>query len=522
MQTVLCVDVSSEPAHAVVVALSGKSLEVLEHYTARLNGELSRQRMLAPADASSLVTDEVTTGEGNGAEHPLVTHASDEHTNALTTLLSQVRSKWTEAVLIVPPYDYLSLNVELPFADKKSIDKVIDLEVQDLVPFEIEDFLVSHLATAPVNAVSAEPRFDVHVGIIPRIYMRNVMQLCRKAKIEPIVVTTPTSILAAPYHIAPDFFQQDSAVICERGSFIFLVTCIDGQLRADRTFSQSDYTFSSNGSAFPAGREGGSELVVIDLKLSISAAERRYGRNFEKIYLVGSMFSPGELQQSLGRPVEKFTLSEFVKLENEDGSLAALSSLLVRDQEPAPVLSNFRVNEFSYSPQLTELFRGLRAIGPYAALFLACFCAYLIISYSLGAFHEHRLRSAMHEQLRKVMPDVAIPAGQEFETLQGEVTRLRNQLNDVAPLSSRSPLDLLSELAQIVPKVPGIALRSVKIRDTKVIISGTGQEYGNIEDLGKALRQSKVFKRVKEGESSGPAGVGGVRTFSYEAWVDES
>ena len=76
---------------------------------------------------------------------------------------SQLQHSWETALLIVNGTGHISFNLELPFADEKKIAKLIAPEVQDQIPFDLEESILSyrHVGTTP------ESQADFHVQLLP-------------------------------------------------------------------------------------------------------------------------------------------------------------------------------------------------------------------------------------------------------------------------------------------------------------------------------------------------------------------
>src|SRR5690606_33273781 len=126
---ILSIDVTDHPARAVAVKVEGRKVEILEERSAPLEGLFSPSQLLQLGDSSIL------NGNGQGADPqsssgPLNTNTDAAPSLAINTfqeLISSVQTPWTSAILIIPPYESHSLNVELPFGDPKNIDKILDL-----------------------------------------------------------------------------------------------------------------------------------------------------------------------------------------------------------------------------------------------------------------------------------------------------------------------------------------------------------------------------------------------------------
>lgn len=497
MQTILSLDLSSTTAELVVANVEGKHIEIIESYSFDTGN-----RFLDLLNGSHSI---LPAGENQSAD------PQQEGENPIIEILSHVKSQWTNAVLTIPPADYLALNLELPFGDSRSINRIIDLEIQDLVPFEISDFHVSHKsigaiengapATEHVNA-----KFDIHVGIISKIFFNKIMALCHKANFEPFIVTTPCAVLGAVKELAPLYFAENSAILLERLPDFYLITCFDGAIRGERIISNL---------------KGDARDILLDLKLFISGSEKRYGRNVEKVYYFGKSFAAQDLQGSLARTVENLELKEFLPIESDNSQIALLGAVYGEENNSSLIISNLRARQHAYNQRIKYLLKGLKSLLPITGIFLLCWITYVAGTYLMQQYQISRLTNAINYQIVKALPGVEIPAGSELQTLQAENQKLEEQMNDISSLSSMTPLDLLLEVSKDLPSTLGVTIKAVKIKDNKIVLEGLAAKYSDVDNVRKILERNTVFQRVKKGDNPSFGAYSGMRPFSFEVWVKE-
>lgn len=523
MQSILSIDLSTEPAHAVVLTIDGKDIQVIERHSVNLGNYLKKllSESLENAEQPVVESTEENSEDSLDTESPTEATTTVVDTSPLVSLLKKVESHWTNAILVVPGHNYVSVNLELPFGNNRNLSKILELEVQDLVPFDVADFLVAHKSIAQINNGSeTNPNFDIHAGIIPRDFIRSIIKECKQASFEPIIVTTPTSILGAVYLLAPQYFAENSAVIFESLPSYYILTCVDGLVRGDRTLIHSSFAPTNNGNAVPSLENAG-KILLRDLKLSLASTERRYNKTLDKVYFIGSQFSASELQQTLGRHVESVTVNELIPTEEHSESIATLAAVFGQDDNVNQILNNFRVREFSYSPQLKELFRGARALAPYALAFFASLFIYLVCSYGISSYHISRITSAMTSQIRTAIPTLQSEPGKELVALQIENQKLEEQLKDVSSLTTLTPIDLLAEISKDIKSVAKVNITAIKIKDNKIVVEGSAQSYEEVDKLQRVLQKKPLYERIKKGEHTGFTTSTGTRPFSFEVWIKE-
>ncbi len=504
MQTVLAIDTTVEPAQAHLVRVGGKALEVIESHSSNLGAQLSQAEFSAlKAEAfhsfkqslsgASTVTPQT---EGDAADN-----SREEGARILKTiaqgfkdLVNKFQSPWTTSVLIVPTPDYLSINMDLPFKEQKSISRIINFEVQDVVPFDVNDFLIQPRFISARSPGS----YDVHVSLIFKSFVRNVLNVCKFGNIEPLIVTTPASVIAALYHLAPDYFVDNSAVILCQERFYSLAFKIDGEVRCDRVL---------DGQLYDASRGPGSLTVLSDIKLSLAHVERRYERKIERIFFVGDPESASFFKQSLGRSVEVVNLKEFVRASqsqqtNQDQlslGVAGLSALFAQDVKPPQILTNFRVNEFAFSPQLQELFGGLKKLLPYFGALLLAVAVTLLGLYASRQVYRAKLESTISEYVRAALPDTPIAVeGMELAVLSGESQKMATTLKDLGSLSSMSPLAVflhvsndMKEAARDLKNKEGTDATELTIKSGVIFVKGNVPDYSAADSIRQHMERVK-------------------------------
>ena len=492
MQQVLSIDTTSEPAHISVFRVDGRKLEVLEQKSLP-QSELGFQYHEEPAASSSEDTEKQAE-----QSQPRVTGLKD--------VLSSFKESWTNSIIIVPPWKYFSLNVELPFGDVRSIDRILDLEVQDHVPFDVSEFL---LQAQPVHRLE-NGRYDVHVSLVPKNYVQEIIELCKESGIEPRIVSTPASVLGALYYLAPQYFPRNSAVIFPQQDTTHMIVAIDGKVRADRVLH----------APFPAQylaeeKDKASNLLT-EMKLTITATEQAYNKALDKVIVVGNEFNPKAIQELIGREVETVEFEEILGVSSLNGAaLSGLASVFVQDEAPPPILTNLRAREFSYRLQLGELFRGLKRLIPYVLAAFSVLVIGLVFIYFLNIQKMNSMRSAMREQIQRIIGDETVPDKDAIFFLRGKIKSLNEQVKDLGTPAKLSPLAALLEISKDMPKAGDIKVKRLSIEGTKMRIEGTTPDYSGAEQLeGKLKKNRKMYCNVKLKPPG--AGAGGTKTFNFE------
>lgn len=506
MQSILGIDLSIQPCELCLVNAEQGRLHVQARQTVELPllGDVKKLCTSALAPVLTALRRSTTDPDSSRIEgheeSALLREQVVEAINRLKEGIQQLKGEWTSSVVIMPPYDHVSLNINLPFGDSKMLDQVIDLEVQDVVPFEIDEFSVQHSQLGHFaksdgigDAPESQQPYDIHVGLIPRAFVSNILALCKATGVEPNILTVPSSAVGSVFHLGKDFFSGNSAVVLHRGDQYAVAAYINGQVRVEKTIQSSTILQAAQSSTDPSDKRP----VYIALKLLVAAAERRYGAKIEKLFFLGDSPIDPALQQILGRPVESLSASDFLTAkERGDGNIAALSAVFARDDEPALPLSNFRSREFSFTPTLGEFFKAL--LGARRQVLNAVVSALVCVVgvYFAREYAAAHARNALIDQIRAVIPEFNPGEGDIRAALIKAEAKLSDDLGVLGPIAKVTPLDALLEIIRLLP-TDNITISSIKVTSSRASIAGTAPKLSSVETVGDALRANKgVFSKV--------------------------
>ena len=512
MQWILGIDFSANPCELTLSKVEGSVVEIVNYKTIDLP-LLNDRTLLSKTDITPLImTPRKKKGEVSDEEdatdiekHPEVLEPTGQLVNSsianLRETIVSLEHQWTAVSVIIPPHDHLALNLNLPFGDAKNLNRIVDLEVQDVVPFELEDFLVQYAPLGPMTQgsaaldikESATISYDVHVGLMPRAFVRNILEICKAAGIEPNILTVPSSVLGGVYHLGKDFFTTNSAVIFNRGDEYSMAIFINGEVRVERVLYASKILA---GTPLQAG-EHPLRPVFTALKLMLASSERRYNTRIENVYILGREIRGSNLQQLLGRPIQGLQMKDFIKVGDSPVGISALGVPFATDDTTVSPLSNFRTREFSFTPKFAEFLRAFFATSKYLQLAIGSIALTLLVIYGIRAYSLSSIQSSLTEQIRAVIPGFDPQSSDIRGALMKSEAKLTEELGVLGSQAKVSPLDALLEILRLLPAGDGLAITNIKITSTTAKITGTAPQLASIENVGKALRANKgVFSKV--------------------------
>ncbi len=450
MQNVLSIDASTNPAEALVVGIDGQNISVLEQHFC---------------------------------------HATSDHDalSQLKEIISTIKTPWNNSILFLPGNDHISLNLSLPFGEGKQLSKIIEMEVQDVVPFEVDEFSLHHRHVGSLP----DGDQDIHVALYPKSKLASVIEESRAAEVEPLIITTPGSALQGLYETHGESLEANTAVILEHPDTVYLGIIVGKKLISDRSLPRNAYSTAA------------SSLINADIELAIRAAEERYGITFDTIYHFSDDTVP-TLRSAPNRVVKQLSvLTLFPSIGKKVSPIALLGALFAQDFPAPQILSNFRTRDFAYAPRLSELKRGLSDLAPYLITLILVALVALFTWYWVRNHRIQTLRSTVVSEINSIIPDFSAPEGEEATALQKHASTLQDLLKDLGSPLASSPLDILSIISEDLASVDGVATTRITVKNGEVRIDGTVPNYKTLDRLESTFKRRKnIFCRVKNSAPS--------------------
>jgi hypothetical protein len=515
MQCILGIDISCQPCELTVSQVDGTQVEVLHRTVVSLPVFSSHDLLKTPGLVAAVVKSQNSTVEvaansasNAGASSAELAQAFLEHNkeavlgsiSELRRAVAELPTIWTATSVILPQNDFLSLNLDLPFADAKNLDRIIDLEVQDVVPFELEPFFVQY---APLGAVSdssgsaktlSGQQFDVHVGILPRVIVKNVLDICKEAGLEPNILTVPSSAIGAVYKLANEFVTSNSAIVYNRGDEYCIAVCINGEVRVER----SVYASQILSAVSPERRQENLQHIFTALKLILASAERRYKTKVDKVYLLGRQVKGTTAHQLFGRPLEGLPLDDILKSSDGQVGISALSAVFAQDDALTTPLSNFRSREFSFTPRVAEFIRALMGTKRLVLRSLVGVALAAAIVFGARAYLISSYEQELIARIRKVIPVFPEQPERVRENLMDAVNKVSEELGALGSRAKVTQAEAFVEVVKSIPTNGEIAVTSIRVSGVRIQISGNAAELSPIERFIKVLDARKdIFSKVE-------------------------
>ncbi len=491
MQQVLSVDITVNPIQIVVANVSGRVVELVAKRSFELESHLFAALHRPVSSMGSGEESGSVEDPGRGQEIIEYVPPTQEQLSDLNDLFASLNTDTTASLLIIPAVDCFSLKLDLPFSDSRLVNKIINSEVQDATPFPAEDFVLNHQRLKTIN--NATHRFNI--SAVAKDHLARILSIFKLVGFDPTHVTTPAGVMSSVPFLAPDIFDQSCALVTSRHNVVYFTAWLDGRIYHERFLNYQQPLTSID-----------PNTITTELKQSIAATERLLQTRIEKVFLVNQRGSIAELRQMLGRDIVLIENSELIKEADEDSGLALMGTVLIQDESPPPLLSNFRCGEFSYGLQLKELKAGLKKLLPYLTAALMTIVLSMLVLYLFLSYQVDRTEGALRQEISRILPSFP----QTNDNLRVALAEYKNELiTRLGVLGSDtkySPLDALAFISRDIniSADQKIRVNRLRITGSQISLEGHASEASAIERLENSLRRKrKVYCRVKRAAISG-------------------
>lgn len=383
---------------------------------------------------------------------------------------------------LAPSRHVLFQNFSLPFKDQKKIDAVAPLQVQELVPFDLSDFVID----AVVVSSEASGGYEILSSMIPRRDVVEALAKLRALGADPKLLTSRAQSIAGLVELNKTVLQGSFGLILLSHTECSLAIFIDDELRVLRDFELGENHVVS---AIQPD-------LVRDLRCSIAQAESKYHLTFEHVFISG----PPSLRQELTAKLMplRLTMIDFSDCITRDPSVEVATydinwalGLIAGEAKKSgkkPLL-NFRQGPFAYRPSLGNFVAAIKEEMFYIVAAVGIGILWCLTAFYTAYSQLNDIENKIDEAISLVMPaGEQVPEKGEANYLKEKVDEVQSQLRGLGSLSSLSPLDSLMELSAIISQDIDIDIDKMNIGNTAVRFSGSVQDHPAVGRLDDALK----------------------------------
>jgi len=515
--TVIGLDIGARSIKAAVLKGTFRGYEVEDFLSLAVAIPTAEVPAISPA---AQVAADSSGGDEAGETLPEPVHAGAPSWQL--TVTERARSEAIESVLRTAGHDAATIVaavpasrastwlIDLPFSDKKRIEQTIDFEVENYVPWDLEDVVLDWAI------IESDEGARILTAMVPRDRLRRVLDVLIEGGAEPRHVGIDALELARLAH--PE--EQEGQVILDIGATRTLVCVVrEGRPRWTRSMDLGADSFPGvveqqleDGRVVEAWPEP--RLWAASLRATLLAAEESGAPPLDRLLLTGGgSRRPGlaeSLEADLGIPVEELVLppsqvNEDVAPRPEPEHALAYALALRAFVEKKDVAIEFRRGEFNYKA----------ASRATARLIAAAVAAVLLLCVGYVGNHMLKMRS-LHNQLDDATAGLvdtvqgAFPAvsGAALSTADGSVAVMREQVTGlqyrVEALSGfdLTTLSALKELSDAIPATILVDLDEYLVNDEVIRVRGVTDSFKSVDDIEAAVLAKPEFPGAKKSDVS--------------------
>ena len=381
------------------------------------------------------------------------------HTEAeLSAILKERSGDWKGARIVVsiPGERFSQRLLHFPFSDRKRLEKALPFELEDSVPYDLDDVVIDHLVVGEIARDGKAKGETPVLGImLPKKVLRRQLDLLAAGGLDPQAIVPSLIGLAAVSRMV----RTEGVVLLIAGNDLCLKS--GETVIAFRSFS-------------PLSGTGGAAHTL-------KALETTHGVQVEKVLVLTSEHAVG--WENLGIAVEHVLPEYNGKKAEEPVSLGiALSGEI-----------NFRKDEYAYrlaDEGSRKRKRTLIVAGVLAALLAASNLGVKLYVVQSGYGKLDREIKGIYGQL---FPQEAMP-GDPLRYLRDKLANARKQFGVLG--SGSSALDAMRAVTEGIPKEVRVSFSEFNLEGDRLKLQGDAPTFESVDKIKAELLKVPSFGEV--------------------------
>ncbi len=380
----------------------------------------------------------------------------------LVEILKDKSREWAGAKIVssIPGHLFSQRLVHFPFADRKRVDKALPFELEDGLPFPLDDIVIDHLVLdggQSAKGAKASKEAAVLALMLPKTVLKQHLDLLASAGIDPQFIVPS---YAGLYSLS-EMMKSEGCTLLTCGKDLCLRS--NGAVKALRSFSGLGPT---------AG-----------LRHTVQSLETEQKERVEKASLLcADDGTQGELT-ALGIVVEQIAPELGGKKAVDPVTLGLALSEQV----------NFRKGEFSYRLADEGAHRRKRTLIIAGAAAAILFAANLGVKYYLIQSSYGKLDQEIRAIYHQAVPD-AKNAADPVRMLKSSLDEARNKYGVLG--TGTSALDVMKAVTDGIPKEVRVAFQEFNLEGDRLKLQGEAASFESVDKIKAELLKSELFSEV--------------------------
>jgi type II secretion system protein L len=379
----------------------------------------------------------------------------------LVDILKEKASEWSGARIVssIPGRHFSQRIVHFPFVDRKRIEKALPFEIEDSLPFSLDEMVIDHFPLDKEEKDSKKKKEATVLGILlPKTVLRQHLDLLASAGIDPQVIV-PSYI--GLYFISKMVPVEGNAVLIDNSD---LCTKSGNLVTACRSFS-------------------GSGANSTGINHTLKALEIESGERVEKAYLLSANERLSAELTDDGIAVVPVT-PEYKGWKADDPVSLGLA---LSDQ------INFRKGEFSYRQAEAGIRKRTRTLVVAGAVVALLAAANIGVKFYLVESNYAKVDRQIRELYLQTFPGT--------KSVVDPVRQLRTSLDEAKKKygvigSGTSALDVMKAVTDGIPKEVRVSFQEFNLEGDRLKLQGEAASFESVDKMKAELQKISQFSDV--------------------------
>ncbi|HSQ00236.1 MAG TPA: type II secretion system protein GspL [Candidatus Dormibacteraeota bacterium] len=385
----------------------------------------------------------------------------------------------------------------LPFRDQKKLSQTVPFELENSVPFGLDEVVVDYQVLHRDGAGST-----VLAALVQRDDLEQHLKLLQASGADPKVVGIGPLAALNVLSLVPD--RPPTFAFLDFGMHTVTVALYrERELVGLRALARQRPEAEGNGSSAGAGED-----PIADVRWTLLALNGAGLDEDLPCYVAGDPALIDALERPLAaalgvevRRLDRIGLHTLAPdVVKQAPAFSSSLGLALREVSPNAALGmNFRKGEFTFHRGQQELRRALRTVALLGVVVLVLTVLDMFVKYQQLRQQAAVLDTQIQKVFAATLPDLGRPPNPKG-VLQQETDALRERVDlvtDIVPVSTSTSIDILRAAAGAVPNNIRIDCEEWTMDPDAVRVRCNTETYTTVDDIKAGLEHSGMFSGVE-------------------------
>jgi len=529
-KSVLGIDIGSYSIKAVELHIGKKGLEVgacHELLRSDIAGPLFDETARSGALPEDADPDTTAPEDAESEEKPSLPKTSPMG-EAIAELLASHNMQSDYVIASLPSDKVSSRHLHFPFDDVKNLSQTIPFEVEDQIPFEIDEIILDWAQVRSKNGESDilavfTPREDVgqrieefsDSGLLPQVMEPEGLVLSNLCELFPLAGDellidighrkTTLCWLSQGKPLAMRSILMGGEAVTEA---LAKDRRVDLALAEDLKRQQGIFTGNDLSSPYENAYQCVEQLAR-EIHRSQTTLEETLSDGVitpSKIVLMGGGSQLHHLDKFLSKhtgipatPLAALSPGESQSLIAAADPILFAPALALAIRGSAATHTQLNLLQFEFAPgfDFRRLAREHHTSVQLAMATAAILVVWFVTSLGLNLVRDHRIEKAIALRIERVFPGGTVPAGDPIAAMGKAVDSYQQRADFLGVYRGNlSALDLLAEVSNRIDPDSGVNFETLEINRNAIKIKGISRDFEGVDRIQATLREFAIFQQI--------------------------